>query len=196
MASTDNHFDIEDYLRKSSLEEIYIYLTDVFSNEDFHIFRDRCKQVASYLHNNHKPSYSRVKFNSVEHKISSTMAQEYLNCLPDEDPNADLKTLKPVEIISDSSALFRSVATLIGLSREEDVRELRLRSFLDAVLNWLNYVNEYSELQLQRRASNPNETSLQNWSNQLHEKDQVKLLNFTYVKRKQTLIITFSFVDE
>ncbi len=177
--STTNHLGTRNYQQHISLEEIYHSLENVFADDDFEIFQAECERVASVLDKHSKPLYFPVKFNSAKHKISSTTVKEYFYLLPDEDPNVDLKSLKPVEIINDGSVLFRAVASLLGLSSEENVRELRLRSLLDAALNSFNYGTEYKELQ--RILSNPNQTSMKNWSNLVHERSHVN---------KQILIIS------
>jgi hypothetical protein len=170
-SSTRNHLRTRDYQQHISLEEIYDSLKNVFADDDFEVFQEKCERVASVLDKHSKSLYSPVKFNSAEHKISSTTIQEYLNLLPDENPDADLKSLKPVEVINDGSVLFRAVASLLGLSSEKNVRELRVRSLLDAALNLFTYGTEYKELQ--RILSNPNQTSMKNWSNLVHERSHV-----------------------
>jgi hypothetical protein len=168
--STINHLAIQNRQQCMSLEETYRNLANVFANGKFGEFKKKCKEIELHPHEYSKPSYSPVKFNSTQHKISSTTAKDYLNLLPDEDLNIDLKSLIPVEITNNGSALFQAAASLLGLSLESGARELRLRCLLDAVSNLKSYVNDYEELE---PLLDPDEASIKNWSNFVHERPQV-----------------------
>jgi hypothetical protein len=178
--STTNHLDIQDHQQSMSLEEIYHNLENVFAENDFDVFQKECECAALALEKHPKTLYCPLKFNSAKHKISSTMAKEYLYLLPDEDPNTDLKSLQPVEIINDGSVLCRAVASLLEFSSGEMAHELRLRSLIDVALNWFRYAAEYTEIQ--KLLLNPNQTSMKNWSNLVHQRSQV---NYLYQEKIQ-----------
>jgi hypothetical protein len=182
--STANH------QKDLDLEKIYHDLKTVFAEKDFEAFLEECERVTSVLDNHPKPIYCPVQYNSAKHKISSTTAKEYLYLLPDEDSNTDLKSLKPVETINDGTVLIRAVASLLGISSEENVRELRLRCLIDAVLNYFNYGTEHKELQ--RIIGNPDQTSMKNWSSLVHERSQVNYLCQENIDNKYYI---FSFID-
>lgn len=171
--STANHLDIQDHQRHESLAKIYNDLRDVFVKESFAAFIQKCKQVKLHDHQYPKPIYFPVKFDSTKQKISSTTAKDYLNSLADGDPNADLKSkcLTPVEVFNDGSVLFRAVASLLGFSLDENVRELRLRCLLDALSNLRSYVQDYEEIL--EPLLYPDEASIKDWSNFVHEKVRV-----------------------
>jgi hypothetical protein len=178
--STTNHLDIQDHQQSMFLEEIYHNLENVFAENDFDVFQKECECATSILDKHPKPIYFPVKFNPAKHKINSATIKEYLNRLSDEDANADLKSLQPVEIINDGSVLFRAVASLLEFSSEEMVRELRLRSLIDVALNSFRYAAEYTEIQ--KLLLNPNQTSMKNWSNLVHQRSQV---NYLYQEKIQ-----------
>jgi len=85
-----------------------------------------------------------------------------------------------VEIINDGSVLFRAVASLLEFSSEKMVHELRLRSLIDVALNSFRYAAEYTEIQ--KLLLNPNQTSMKNWSNLVHQRSQV---NYLYQEKIQ-----------
>ena len=152
-------------------EKIYRNLQDIYTEKGFDGLKQQCKQVAVHLQNYPKSIYFPVKFDSAIHQISSTKANDYLEFLTDEDVNAHLKKLRPVEIRNDSSAIFRAVASSLGFSVENSVCELRLRCLVNAISKLTHYINDNEELL--ESLCNPERISSSQWSNFVHEKDRV-----------------------
>ncbi len=92
-----------------------------------------------------------------------------------------------METINDGTVLIRAVASLLGISSEENVRELRLRCLIDAVLNYFSYGTQHKELQ--RIIGNPDQTSMKNWSSLVHERSQVNYLYQENIDNKYYLLV-------
>lgn len=172
--SSSNHSSTKDFEQYDVLNKIYVSLQDVFTNDKFSMFKQKCKQALLQLQKYPQPLYYPAKFDSSKHKHSSTTAELYLNFLLDDDINADLKSksLVPVDILYNGSALFRAVASLIGFLEEKDVVELRLRCLVDAISNINTYIHNHEEIL--EPLTDPEEASITNWSNLVYEKDQVR----------------------
>lgn len=152
-------------------------LQKIYESENgFAALTDKCEELAEVISRQNEQVYVPVEFDSTKHKISSTMASSYLELLPSDDNNSYLKELKPVEIFNDSGAIFRAVALLFGISKNEDVRELRVRCLINALAK----LPEYTMLNKEylRPLLDPDEKNRVYWPSFIHEKEYVGYILF------------------
>ena len=171
--SMANKSPIRNNEQNRSLEEIYLDLQNVFKEHDLIALEEKCEdeKLASYIDRFPQPAYVRANFDRKKHRLCSTAADIYLEHLLDDDPNADLRSYRAVDILSDGSVLFRAISWLTGFEREEDVRQLRIRSLINAISNLDEYSKQDKDLKRGLRNTDIAHTSY--WANLICEKDKV-----------------------
>ena len=168
----------ESDVRYNFFENALQNLQTKFTN-NFSLFQKECKTIESELIKYPLLACNSIDFDPNKHKCSSTTIKEYFELLPNVDYNGNLKSknLVPVDLVDDSSALFRCILSLIDCSRQQDLIELKVRCLVDAVRHHREYINDCEHFE--DASNDPDQTCTKNWSPFIHDKAHVnKKKNF------------------